>query len=127
MSSFKLGFLNFINYKIFLEYYIKKEIIDNLEEFNLKKKKDDIKALIDKIIDEKIKELKESYNEKLPEIFRKNSESLQQNITEISSQVEKIENEIRMSLFDLMKADYEDGVTLIPELNLLLNNSRKIL
>ena len=100
-----------LHYQNFLKQVenIKQEIIDNLEEFNLKKKKDDIKALIDKIIDEKIKELNESYNEKLPEIFRKNSESLQQNITEISSQVEKIENEIRMSLFDLMY-EYEQTI-----------------
>ena len=89
---------------------IKQEVIDNLEVYNLKKKKEDIAALIDKIVSEKIVGLNESYNEKLPEIFKKNSESLHQNMTEISSHVEKIENEIREVLFDLMY-EYEQTIS----------------
>ncbi len=105
-NVFNLHFQNFVKQ---IEN-TKQEIMENLEEFNLKKKQKDIKLLVDKIIDNKINEIKESFNEKLPDVFKKNSEILQQNINEISSQVGKIENEIRMSLFDLMY-EYEQTIS----------------
>jgi hypothetical protein len=97
-NVFKLHFQNFLTQV----ENIKQEIINNLEKYNLKKKQGDIKSLLDDVIKEKINELNKAYQEKLPDIFKKNAEILQQNFDEIHFRIEKIENEIRMNFLDLI-------------------------
>ena len=87
---------------------IAKDALENLEEYGLSKKAEDLKALLNKVVEEKLSELQFNYKEKIPPFFAKHNENFKKSTAEITTQIDKLEKEFRTTFYDLLE-EYESS------------------